>query len=103
MNDRFELTEDRIDDLEDSIIKLAQDIDKQKKSRQPNKRKWLSRSLVIVTTVPIVITMFFLLGLDVNYQSGNKTVNYSSKGLIEVTLLVVTTFSGSYMANKHRN
>ncbi len=53
--------------------------------------------------MPIVILIFILLGLDINYQYDNKKISYNSQGLIEVILLVITTFYSGYIANKYRN
>ncbi len=100
MNDRLELAEDRLDDLESYIIKLTQE---QKQSRQANRHNLSRIATVNVMVVPIVILILVLLGLDINYQSDNKKISYNSKGLIEVTLLVITTFSGGYIANRYRN
>ena len=101
MNDRLELAEDRLNDLESHIIKLTQE---QKNSRQANRHN-LSRIATanVMVIIPIVVLIFILLGLDINYQSDNKKFSYNSKGLIEVTLLVITTFSSGYIANKYRN
>ena len=100
MNDRLQLTEDRIDDLESYIIKLTQE---QKKARQVNRHNLSRKFAVNVMLVPIVILIFILLGLDINYQSDNKKISYNSKGLVEVTLLVITTLSGGYIANRYCN
>ena len=100
MNDRLEIAKDRLNDLESHIIKLTQE---QKKARQVNRHN-LSRITVLnVMFVPIVILIIVLLGLDINYQSDNKKISYNSKGLVEVTLLVITTLSGGYIANRYCN
>ena len=100
MNDRLQVTEDRIDDLESYIIKLTQE---QKKSRQIPRHNLSKKFAVNVMFVPIVILIIVLLGLDINYQSDNKKISYNSKGLVEVTLLVITTLSGGYIANRYCN
>ena len=100
MNDRLELAEDRLDDLESYIIKLTQE---QKQSRQANRHNLPRKITANVMVISIIILIFILLGLDINYQSGSKKITYNSKGLIEITLLVITTFSGGYIANKYRN
>lgn len=100
MNDRLQVTEDRLDDLESYIIKLTQE---QRKARQVNRHNLSRITAVNVMFVPIVILIIVLLGLDINYQSDNKKISYNSKGLVEVTLLVITTLSGGYIANRYCN
>ena len=100
MNDRLALVEDRLNDLENQIIKLTQE---QKKARQANRHNLSRIATVNVMVIPIIFAILILLGLDINYQSDNKKFSYDSKGLVEVTLLVITTVSGGYIANIYRN
>ncbi len=99
MNQRLELLEDRLDDLESHIIRLHQ---AQKKSRQLSRKK-LSRLGGTIVIVPIILSLFILLGLNINYQSNDKSFSYNSNAIVEVILVVITTFSGGYVANKYHN
>ncbi|MDJ0574577.1 MAG: hypothetical protein QNJ65_05360 [Xenococcaceae cyanobacterium MO_234.B1] len=54
-------------------------------------------------TIPIIFSMLIMLGLNVSYKSGNKEISYDSKALIEVTLLMITSLSGSYAFQEIRN
>ena len=100
MNNNLELL-DRINDLETTVIDLQQEIIRHKKTRQTSSHS-LSRGMTHYTffLVPIIFVVILLLGLDFNHESNNSKVSYNSKGLLEVTLLVITSVSGGYVAKK---
>ena len=50
-----------------------------------------------------MLLVTILLGLNVNVSNGNKEISYSSAGLLEITLLVVGTASGTYALKQHGN
>lgn len=91
MDSELELLADRLDDLESDLIVLAQ-----KKDRATAKKS-LSLIPVLLTTIPIIF--FFGLSFDVEHQ--NRRISYSNNGLLEITLLAITTLSGSYAINQH--
>ncbi len=99
--DNQDLINDRIDDLEAQIIAITQT----EKDRQAGNNSSIFKSRITMMTVPILFSMLVLLGLNVNYKSINKEIRYDSKGLIEVTLLMITSLSGSYAFKEisHRN
>ena len=90
--DNQDLINDRIDDLEAQIIALTQT----KKDIQASNNSSIFKSRIIMMTIPIIFSMLVLLGLNFNYKSGNKEIRYDSNGLIEVTLLMITSLSDSY-------
>ncbi|MDJ0576574.1 MAG: hypothetical protein QNJ65_15575 [Xenococcaceae cyanobacterium MO_234.B1] len=94
-----DLINDRINDLEAQIIALTQT----KKDRQAGNNSSIFKKTITIMTIPIIFSMLVLLGLNVNYKSGNKEISYDSNGLIEVTLLIVTSLSGSYAFQEIRN
>ena len=94
-----DLINDRMDDLEAQIIALTQT----KKDRQAGNNSSIFKSRVTMITIPIIFSMLVLLGLNLNYKSGNKEISYDSNGLIEVTLLMITSLSGSYAFQEIRN
>ena len=94
-----DLINDRIDDLEAQIIALTQT----KKDRQVLTDSSIFKQRITIVTIPIIFSMLVLLGLNVNYKSGDKEISYDSNGLIEVTLLMITSLSGSYAFQEIRN
>ena len=90
---------DRMEDLEAQIIALNHT----KKDRQVLTNSSIFKQIITIITIPIIISMLVLLGLNVNYKSGNKKISYDSNGLIEVTLLMITSLSGSYAFQEIRN
>ncbi len=88
-----------MDDLEAQIIALTQT----KKDRQAGNNLSIFKSTITIMTIPVIFSMLVLLGLNVNYKSSNKEISYDSNGLIEVTLLMITSLSGSYAFQEIRN
>ncbi len=99
MKSQVKLMEDRLDDLESDLIELIEEVDT-KKTRQATSKPSFA-SLVVMRFFPVAIAFIILLGLDVNYQSSKSKISYNGKGLIEITLIAITTFSGGYMARKY--
>ncbi len=94
-----DLINDRMDDLEAQIIAITQT----KKDRQVLTSSSIFKQSITIITIPIIFFMLVMLGLNVNYKSGNKEISYDSNGLIEVTLLMITSLSGSYAFQEIRN
>ncbi len=96
-----DLINDRMDDLEAQIITITQT----KKDRQAGNNSSIFKSRITIMTIPILFSMLVMLGLNINYKSGDKEISYDSQGLIEVTLLMITSLSGSYAFQEisHRN
>ncbi len=88
-----------MDDLEAQITAFTQT----KKDIQACNNSSIFKSRITIMTVTILFSMLILLGLNVNYKSGDKEISYDSKGLIEVTLLMITSLSGSYAFQEIRN
>ncbi len=90
-----------MNDLEAQIIALTQ----KKKDRQLLTSLSIFKQAITIITIPIIFSMLVMLGLNVNYKSGDKEISYDSNGLIEVTLLMITSLSGSYAFQEisHRN
>ena len=99
MENQVNLIEDRLEDLEEDLIKLSEETDT-KKTKEATSQPFKA-SLVVMRFFPIIIAFIILLGLDFNYQSSKSKISYNGKGLIEITLIAITTFSGGYMAKKY--
>ncbi len=99
MENQVNLIEDRLQDLEEDLIKFSEETDT-KKTKEATSQPFKA-SLVVMRFFPIIIAFIILIGLDVNYQSSKSKISYNSKGLIEITLIAITTFSGGYMTKKY--
>ena len=88
-----------MNDLEAQIIAITQT----KKDRQVLNISSIFKKTITMITIPVIFSMLVLLGLNVNYKSGNKEISYDSNGLIEVTLLMITSLSGGYAFQEIRN
>ncbi len=102
MGNQVDLIEDRLEDLEEDLIRLSEDVDT-KKSREAVSDQPFKASLVVMRFLPIIVAFIILIGVDFNYQSSKGKISYNGKGLVEIALIAITTFSGGYMVRKHSN
>ena len=97
------IREDRLNDLEAYCYELEQKLDKltitKKNAVQPSFLSPLSQLLLL----PAILFFIVLLGVNITHDGDSTKITYSSKGLIEIGLLIITSASSGYIAKKYRD
>lgn len=100
MNDKSALFTDRINDLEDSLVRLQNELNEQKKIKKSNNNLIAATALFLV---PLTLIVIISMGLEINYQSDKHQVSYSNNGLVELGLSGLTLLSGIYSLKKYHD
>ena len=97
------IRDDRLNDLEAYCYELEQKLDKltitKKNVVQPSFLSPLSQLLLL----PAILFFLVLLGVNITHDGNHTKITYSSKGLIEIGLLIITSTSSGYIAKKYRD
>ena len=100
MKDEIILFTDRIEDLESHVIQLQNKLHEQKEADKSHSS--LPRTIALFT-VPLMLLVIILMGLNISYQSDRGQINYSSDGLVEIGLSGLTLLSGIYSLKKYHD
>ena len=95
----LEILEDRINDLEFQIISIERNLSS---NRQTNQASNSNKDFVFMLVIPVTLFFLLLMGLNISYQTENKTITYDNNNLIELGLSAITLLSGVYSVKKYR-
>ena len=97
------IREDRLNDLEAYCYELEQKLDKHTIARKNSSKPTFFSPFSQLLLLPAMLFFMILLGVDVSHDGNHTKISYSSDGLIEVGLLIITSVSGGYIAKKYKD
>lgn len=104
MIDDKKIKQDRLNDLEAYCYELERKLDsltiaKHKPAIKPTLLSPLSQMLLL----PAMLFFIVLLGVNISHENNQTKISYSSKGLIEIGLLIITSVSSGYVVKKYQD
>lgn len=100
MEQEIKLLTDRINDLENQVVRLNRNIYyKEQKISLENK----ANSVTYLFFIPVIALILLFLGTNYSYQTDKHQISYTNKGSLELALSGLTLVSGLYSLKKHRD